>query len=337
MTPKTIILLGAGASKASDFALPTMKGFFDPKAIPTNLEKFLSWCFQGVPLHESDLEEVFSFLDMSVNRLPTWVGHPMVVDMIGQSYPLGELLCYVRERLQIPKDSGCRKHTTLFSSLGPKDTVLTLNYDLVADHSLAEIEKGPDGRFKRFSRMDKLVALVGKPEFMAGEPPALLPEEQDTGFYLKLHGSLDWLYCPNQECANGTRFFVLSGERLTNGQEVGKPCRRCGFALRAFIVPPISSKHRVLGGRLGFVWNQAMRELQAATKVIVIGVSLARSDFELRWLIRLGNIARKPSELIVVNPCSEDRKAAKHLFGPIWEMHCYDALDAYFAGREVPC
>jgi hypothetical protein len=338
MAQKSIVLLGAGASKASYFSLPTMKGFFDVDATPDNLTRFLKWFCEGLPPEEYDLEEIFSFLDMSVTRLPAWTGHPSAVDMIRQNYPLGDLLLYVQRRLQIPDDESCTKHLALFDSLTPQDTILTLNYDLVADQSLAAIEKAPDGKFPRFSRMDKLSALVGKPEFMAGEPPSLLPEEQETGFFLKLHGSLDWLYCPNRECPNGSRFFALSAEHLKAGQGVGKPCRRCGSALSAFIVPPVSSKHRVLEGRLGFIWSQALRELQAATRVIVVGVSMAPSDFELRWLIHMGNMARmNASTLILINPCSQDRDAARRLFGPQWELTCFDTLEDYFAGKEVSC
>ena len=43
-----------------------------------------------------------------------------------------DLLRFVRERLEISGDQHCQRHVAMFRRLRPEDTVLTVNYDLVA-------------------------------------------------------------------------------------------------------------------------------------------------------------------------------------------------------------
>jgi len=315
---KTILLLGAGASKASDFRLPTMRGFFDLAQVPENLKEFLKIFYPAMLVEEFDLEEVLTHLTLSVRRLPSWIPDERVQHSIGVHYPLGDLLWYVGRRLAIDPTKICSRHAALFRRLEARDSVLTLNYDLVADQALSVLDRDPndEARFRRFSRMDKLADLVGDARLLGGEPMALLPEEHEGGFYLKLHGSLDWLYCPNTGCPNWKRFYPLSGERIKEGQKAGSPCRLCGSIIRSVIVAPLPEKAQVFEGRFGILWNLALRELQQATRIVVIGVSLARSDFELSWLIRLSGMTRfHKLDLVVVNPNESDRAAARRLFG----------------------
>jgi len=67
---KTVLILGAGASLASDFNLPVMAGFFGPHRDEfTDLFNFLEWLY---PNHESsqyNLEDVLAFLSVSRNRM----------------------------------------------------------------------------------------------------------------------------------------------------------------------------------------------------------------------------------------------------------------------------
>jgi hypothetical protein len=58
-------------------------------------------------------------------------------------------------------------------------------------------------------------------------------------------------------------------------------------------------------------WNLALRELRLATDVILVGVSLAPSDFELSWLLREGLGAERPGgvRLHLVNPEESHRRA----------------------------
>jgi hypothetical protein len=142
-------------------------------------------------------------------------------------------------------------------------------------------------------------------------PPTLMPDEREKGFYLKLHGSLDWLYCPHSGCFNNMNVFPLTTapEHLVGGQAEGEPCRFCGASLQILLIPPVATKRLEDRGRLAFLWNLAFREIRSASRFVVIGLSLAPTDFELRWLIRQAIEGRDgtPLEVHIVNPEEKDR------------------------------
>ena len=69
---------------------------------------------------------------------------------------------------------------------------------------------------------------------------------------------------------------------------------------------------------------------------MIIGLSFAPTDFELRWLIRQSRLppgglqrAAHPIEIQVVNPDPEHRRAARELFGNDCVMTEFDTLDEY--------
>ena len=331
--PKTVYMLGAGASRASDFRLPTMQGFFDidDSSFPEDLRTFLSWFYPDVNPRNYNLEEVLSFLNLKDSHLPNWMAERRHARSRDDGYTYDELLDYVLARLQIDEINGCSKHIKLFENMRDNDTVITTNYDLVIDQSLIRIEnEGNDEKPGQHTRMGRLGPLLGTPNFWGGVPPALLKRERQNGFYLKLHGSLDWLQCPNQGCPNESRFFCRGVENLGKEVHVGLPCRVCGYPLRIFLVPPVATKRVDDGGRLAFIWNLALRELTSATRIVIIGLSFAPSDFELRWLIRQSTELRQEAvELHVVNPLREHREAAQPRFGRDCQLREFDSLEDY--------
>lgn len=171
------------------------------------------------------------------------------------------------------------------------------------------------GDSKPATRIGKLPGMIGRLALWGQTPPGLLPWEQEQGFYLKLHGSLDWLYCPNPACANNANIFSLSASAASAaGQRAGAPCRLCGSALRMMIVPPVATKRMEDRGRLAFLWNVALRELLAADRIVIVGLSFAPSDFELKWLLRAALIGRTSSLTIaLVNPSDEARQAGRSI------------------------
>jgi hypothetical protein len=68
---KRVMILGAGASAASDFHLPVMSGFFGPnKEAYSELFRFLDWFYPDIPAGCYNLEKVLAFLELSKTRLP---------------------------------------------------------------------------------------------------------------------------------------------------------------------------------------------------------------------------------------------------------------------------
>ena len=330
---KRVLLLGAGASAASDFNLPTMAGFFDAElAEYPELISFLEWFYPQKLPAEYNLEEVLAYLDISRARMPVWGFGSREVSYGKEPLAYDLLIEFVQRRLDIPKGVCCSLHKRLFENLQPTDTILTLNYDLIADRALFEIEKDPEkGKIPQDSRMGKLQALLSELRIWAESPPSLIPREQETGFYIKLHGSLDWLYCPTVGCRNNTNLFAVEISAFPEQKE-GNPCRFCGAAVKSFIIPPVATKRLEDRGRMAFLWNLALRELIQARCIGLIGLSLAPSDFELRWLLRQAVELRGQHSLSVevVNKNENHRKQSRDVFpGNILSIVEYESIEDF--------
>lgn len=101
---------------------------------------------------------------------------------------------------------------------------------------------------------------------------------------LKLHGSLNWLQCPNCQ-----RLFTAFDEKLVVSEKIGTRCRHCkkhdiSAKLRGTLVMPTFLKD-FSNFQLKLVWQNAGVELMEARRLVVIGYSLPHSDFEFRQLI----------------------------------------------------
>lgn len=327
---KTVVLLGAGASYASDFHLPVMRGFWPSFAdLPSPLAEFLAWLYPNGEA-ECNLEEALAYLELARDRASTWA-LPMTPSGVHPDQCYSTALDDVRSRLLTPPGKTCAQHVNLFHALEPGDTVITMNYDLIADEALKVVEI-PSG-----SRLGKLKSLIGTPNFIGVDPPSLLPHERQTGFYLKLHGSLDWLRCRAPACPNHNRLFPVRVQEMDAEQSPGSPCRLCGAALEVFIVPPMASKRVDQRGRLGFLWNLAMRELMSASQVITVGLSLAPSDFELRWLLQASTLKKDLKRVRVANPSPEVRQATYRLLrGPSTQCIDHNGLSELLSAICAP-
>lgn len=333
---KRVLFLGAGASFASDFKLPVMTGFFGPERDEfIDLFQFLESFYPNYGRSEYNLEDVLTFLTISRNRMWVWGLPPSVGSLVSYGGLYSTVLRYIHHRLEIPKDGICSLHKNLFSTLDPKDSILTLNYDLVADQVLSHLAPKKHDRPDENSRIGKLDGLLSEQSlYGALQPPSLMPREEEQGFYLKLHGSLDWLRCPTPGCRNHVNIFCCGTSKLADGQTPGRPCRFCGTALETMIVPPITAKPLEDRGRIALLWNLALRELRCVENIAFIGVSLAPTDFELRWLIREGLAFESESHIHVqiVNPDPTHCKAITSLLASnLCDVKEYSDLKEYLA------
>ena len=328
-------IVGAGLSAASDFRLLTMRGFFSKLDGHLALSSFLHWFYPGRAPDEYNLEEVMSYLHLSRARTSIWTGTWRNRYNHDSANLYDELLAYVKERLTVPPKAECRVHERLVRELKPKDTIISFNYDLLIDSALLQLEPKRNDRPHENSRMGKLSGLLGRMYIWNEPPPSLLPREQEWGYYLKLHGSLDWLYCLTPGCPNNTNMFALGVDPLAEGQSEGLPCRCCGSTIHTFIVPPVATKRLEDTGRMAFLWNLALRELSAADRIVVVGISFAPNDFELRWLVRQAISSRQCPryELHIVNSSESDAEMIDGVFpGAEKNTRVFRSIDAFCSG-----
>ena len=163
-----------------------------------------------------------------------------------------------------------------------------------------------------------------------------MPWEEKWGFYIKLHGSLDWLYCPTPGCPNNVNVLPLSVFQFLEGQHEGKPCRCCGAPLQLFLIPPVATKRMEDRGRMAFLWNLAFREIRSADRLIVVGLSLAPTDFELRWLLREGTTTSedRPIDVDIVNPDESHRQNLEAALGAYHRFHDYETIEEYLSAHK---
>lgn len=277
---KTLYFFGAGASSAEEPAAPTsadlLRGGLSRRADQyQTLRRFLSgWGFEaGGPLPY--LEELLSILDNCLSK-----GEP-----IAQAWSLSELAkcreelvsCiydFIGDTLDV-RSNGAKEHSlyrALLSQAPPERTsLISLNYDLLLDHALARMGAPPD------------YAL----DFFDGHPPHLPPEAYRL---YKLHGSLNWGYCPS--CFS----TVLTGERRLRADET---CPTCGGPMRVLIIPPTPLKVPP-SPFLSALWKKAEWELAQAAEIVFIGYSLSDSDANIRYLLFRGFFGYKPKVTVVL-------------------------------------
>ncbi|MEE8450111.1 MAG: hypothetical protein V3S39_10805, partial [Thermodesulfobacteriota bacterium] len=192
---KTVYFLGAGASNASDFHLPTMKGFFQARKLKNadyeNLSGFIKLLLPGVSPQDVNLEEVITHLALALEGL----GASWQPDRTLEMKARRELNQYVVERLSIDEGKKCKLHLKLMEVLSNNDrnSVLTLNYDQVVEHAMAD--KVPN-LYDRSLRFLSDLAIYPTAMISGGIFHTQHPDDVGKGLYLKLHGGIDWFYCP---------------------------------------------------------------------------------------------------------------------------------------------
>ena len=275
---KTIYFFGAGASAAESPAAPT-----NAELLPRGLERragsypmlgrFLaSWGFRGGE-HLPTIEELMALIDMALSR-----GEPL-----GQRFSLSDLArcreelltCihdYVGETVNDPDDHAADAglYQKLATRLPDEDVVLmTLNYDLLLDEALRAAGVAP------VFGMDFLRDAPGEP-LQPSSPAGHEPMGEGRPIKLfKLHGSLDWLYCP--ACSSTLR---VAPARVGEAQS----CPTCATRMNVLIIPPTPVKvpqSPFLSG----LWKKAEWELAQAREIVFIGYSLGEADANIRYIL----------------------------------------------------
>jgi hypothetical protein len=139
--------------------------------------------------------------------------------------------------------------------------------------------------------------------------------EENSVSILKLHGSLNWA---------ATVIPVPVRQILVKiyGGQVPMDVLRSG-QIDLLLAPPIWDKGTArIGHPLSGIWSSAIKKLQTATRIIVIGYSLPSADAHFRYLMAAGlqhNISLK--EIVFVNPdLAENRPQREELETRIYSV-----------------
>ena len=191
----------------------------------------------------------------------------------------------------------CEHLMDLLFGLKPTDSIISFNWDTIADFTLERIN---DARFTSY--VDLMTAA-----------PLRVGDFVHRGVLLKLHGSLNWIVCPNPKCSSRRqiRLACQNGKLMRLRGEAHK-CPMCGNERgEPFIVPPTAQKLIQRDSTIHKLWMLALGQLHYCRRIIIIGYSFPPADFYSEWLFRqIHFMDGKRPEIIVVNPAITNRQSA---------------------------
>lgn len=322
----TVFVLGAGASK--DAGAPLMRGFFeraeevhreglvDPKgadaeALRRALDRRneLERIATSTAFDLFNIEELFAVLEMSrlfgaepdadrdLDDLRVLIGLTLEHSVISTRKGRDARPAVSRTYDVLVALAGVLTGRDQGGFAEPSESVafVTFNYDLALEAAITW-PAGDTGL-----SFDYQLGRVSRPDLSL--PPPQLPGRALP--LLKLHGSLNWLRCPNENCRAVVGFPLVLGSR-SNRSTLGYPsqlavraqsasCPACkaplhgSFPPRPAIVPPTWNKHSLYAD-LAPVWQRARHELRHARNLVVLGYSMPASDFYFRHLVALGRL-----------------------------------------------
>jgi hypothetical protein len=367
-TDSTVIIFGAGATKACGGPL-TNEILPDVFASRTELaradhidrlEEFLVKNFhlpmRGVRRadHFPPLPLVLSLVDTAIDRDDVfargWPPDKLRSVREALEYAIFALLEY---RLKTVRPLYKDFLKLVYATRAPETVmVVSLNYDLIADNALPAIAEQRNS--------------FGLPDYGCDIASPQYRNVRKFGTLLKLHGSLNWLYCRN--CHRLDLGMAESGRRMvkTLGQlygasfdlndryaSGGSRCTDCETRLHPVLITPTHLKD-YRNPHIARVWYEAARALRGATRAIFIGYSMPDDDVDVIYLFKRGlaDLAREsPQSITVVEHAGARRprldthpvgRRYRALFGPKidWRTDGFegwiaDAARAEFARRPA--
>lgn len=288
---KTLVVLGAGASRGASFARnsvlapPLDRDFFQilqmSRTGRTQDGRDLLEHVRDAygPALNISMEAVFSNLEaagtfaqeVKIDPGPSVSWPEKMIDTFRRVLPL-----LLSETIGSSK---CNYHLALARRLNTIDNVVSLNYDCLIDRSLCE---AAGSRFAA-ARGGYGVEIDSGENEWRGSAKGRAPKGSIT--LLKLHGSLNW--------ADSTSPLPLRSDIY---DEVPK----------GVIQPPLTNKP-VTAEPFRTVWREARRSVRSARRLILIGYSMPITDGLVRSLLWTDLLTSNLAEVIIVEPHAETR------------------------------
>jgi NAD-dependent SIR2 family protein deacetylase len=178
---------------------------------------------------------------------------------------------------------------------------LSTNYDILIDNALSDMAFCPRPNYSPYYGF-KFTNY--KPEKEISRVPLY-----------KLHGSLNWLYCPTCETMSLTmnEKGVIKLIRPTeNTQDI--QCTQCGSLKESVIIPPTYFKE-YSNYFLNQVWHKAEQDLRKVEKIFFCGYSFPDADIQIKYLLKRIETNRngQPLQVYVANGYPEKKSDEEDL------------------------
>lgn len=193
--------------------------------------------------------------------------------------------------------------------------VITLNYDLLAEHAMM-----------RLIGAQQLEANPIFPDFGCSVATDAMQQAGRFGTLLKIHGSLDFLYCPGCQrldvALSPEGRFLKALDDLFQAQHAeldtsyscrGRRCG-CGVNVQPIMITPTALKD-YRNPHVSRIWFEAHRHLREAERVIFVGDSLPSDDVHVIYLLKRALGRLRPDAITVVEYDERRRSLVDH---PVW-------------------
>lgn len=191
----------------------------------------------------------------------------------------------------------CPHHRAIAKSLQPGDTIISFNYELLMDYALNNLK---DAKAYWHIRDGYGIPCQEITQKERKEKTEHLPS--NVHLY-KLHGSLNWLFCPRCGQLYSYNHSDDKGHSMIiNGMANLIKCttEHCCQRLSRVIIPPTLIKNYQSIPFIPDLWQEAKQRLEQAAEIIVIGYSFPTTDFRSNWMFRKAITQNSKLQRVVV-------------------------------------
>ena len=311
---KTVIFLGAGASAAEGAPVQgtLFREFFklyrtrDRRESPHEWDRELATFFTqffGIDVYRDDLEatafptfeEILGILELAYSQgesFRDWQGPHLTNGGTSRLQNVHELLVFsIGDILKEKLSNSHPHHAELVRSLEkagnlPDTSFASFNYDILIDNAILDL-RGSGGIDYGFSFENE-----PRPDARSSGKPPPVP-------LFKLHGSLNWLFCPTCRSISLTPFE--KGIVLIKQHPRVADCNWCQTPRGPIVIPPTFFK--VMSNLfLKIIWDLAEKACSEAKRLVFCGYSLPDADVHVRYLLKRVELRRRQTpDVYVVN------------------------------------
>ncbi len=253
------------------------------------------------------LESLFSMIDM-YDKVRTQAAE--------DKYPLREAffsLLAATMKLRLSETSTAYDRQINYLTASPNSTIITTNYDIEIERALSTREKG------RLTELDYLRQIAF---CVDSNPFEFRPERR---LLLKLHGSIDWLYCPKCQKLTHLREYKPDFDFVNNygNHHRATDPHGCLGKTSFLLVPPTWNK-AANHEPLNHVWREAAKRIGEATHIAILGYSFPSTDQFMEHLFSVAlHKNRTLRSLVVVNESVEVGERVKKMLEPSFARRCF--------------
>ena len=320
------IFLGAGASAAEN--LPIQNEIFSQYfkyILPENKNKkmnrelvkfFKDLFFIDVENNDAEninfptFEEVLGILDLAEQRgeaFKNYKSESYTDENTSISYIRQSLIMLTASALNNATRGSNSYHQLLLENLIKEDllkdtTFISVNYDIHIDNTIANLYDE-----NKFPVM--LNYGIDFSNFKIDTNSWQRPKDPMVNLY-KIHGSLNWLYCP---ICNSITITPFEGGVMRIIENINQAkCLNCGEVTVPISVPPTYFKN-MSNVFLSTVWNKSEMAIRDSDVIVFCGYSFPEADMHIKYLLKRVQTSRKKDNLkvIVVNNHSKKRRSIR--------------------------